>query len=154
MVSAQLVFLARRTHRSVPGPSRLLWLALLLFGVLYTHGVSGESAVSHATGKPVALSAFAHAIDEHHAHGEPAPVAAPGVAEQTDASERHEDESSHGAEDCTSGKPQEGPALFAPGCSALCDALRAMSAHSRPGTRPSPAAPEAAPSATSRVLRI
>ncbi|MEU1673692.1 hypothetical protein ABZ752_16880 [Streptomyces roseifaciens] len=154
MVSAQLVFRTRRTRPSVSGLSRLLWPALLLlFGVLYTHGISGESAVSHATGRPVALSAFAHAVDEHHAHGEPAPVAAPGT-EQVHAADHHEDESSHGAENCTSGKPQDGPALFAPSCSALFDALSALSSQPWTGGRPSPAALKAAHSAASRVLRI
>ncbi|MFJ7159924.1 hypothetical protein ACIQUQ_33925 [Streptomyces sp. NPDC101118] len=39
--------------RSSAGPLRLLWLALLLFGFLYTHAAGADSASAHALGGPV-----------------------------------------------------------------------------------------------------
>lgn len=85
------------------GPLRVLWLAALLFGFLYSHGVSAESAAGHQTAGAVASSAHpAHS----HAAGEQARVTA-----------GHNDdgqEPTHPAEECVSGQPQQGPAWSAP----------------------------------------
>ncbi|MFI1183500.1 DUF6153 family protein [Streptomyces sp. NPDC020799] len=138
------------------GPSRLLWLAMLLFGFLYTHGISGESAVSHSTGSPVAMSAFEHITKGHEAQGDSNPGAVSSAALKQDDTNSHHgnDETVHAAEKCASGKPQEGPDLSAPDCPMPFDTVSALSTPARTTARPSAHAPESPSSAAAHILRI
>ncbi|MDQ0939298.1 hypothetical protein QFZ67_001003 [Streptomyces sp. V1I1] len=73
------------------GPLRVLWLAVLLFGFLFTHDASAHSASSHP-----AASAAPPSAHGHGAHGDT-------------AEEQHHDdgqESSHPAAECASVQPQ------------------------------------------------
>ncbi|MFE9842062.1 hypothetical protein [Streptomyces goshikiensis] len=60
--------------RTSAGPLRLLWLAALLFGFLYTHAAGADSASAHALGvmitAPQPTGEHATADDDHgHGHG-------------------------------------------------------------------------------------
>ncbi|MEV7521471.1 hypothetical protein [Streptomyces sp. NPDC091371] len=129
MVTARAASGAPRTrHRA--GPLRLLWLAALLFGFLYTHAAGADSASAHVTGGAVtvAYAASAEGDDPGH-HGERTP-------------ERDEEGSghSHPAETCASGHPQHGVDLPCPPPAPLADAspgFAAMTAGSWARTSPS-----------------
>ncbi|MFI9201570.1 DUF6153 family protein [Streptomyces sp. NPDC053048] len=155
MVSAQPTF-RRRSHRPVAGPSRLLWLALLLFGFLYTHGISGESAVSHSTGSPVAMPTFVHTGKSHEAQGGSDPGSASStVLKQDDTNGHHgNDETAHAAEECASGKPQEGPDLSAPECPMPFGTVSALSTPAAATVSLPASAPERPSSAAVHILRI
>ncbi|MFE3323991.1 DUF6153 family protein [Streptomyces sp. NPDC059176] len=86
------------------GPLRVLWLAVLLFGLLYTHGVSAETAASHATTS--AAMPAAHFVPGSDAAREDDQPTSPG----------HDggDQDSHPAGECVSGQPQQGSGLPAP----------------------------------------
>ncbi|MFI8106141.1 hypothetical protein [Streptomyces sp. NPDC086023] len=56
--------------RSSAAPLRLLWLALLLFGFLYTHAAGADSASAHALGTPVTPPSL---TDVEPRTGDPAP---------------------------------------------------------------------------------
>lgn len=72
------------------GPSRAFWLAVLLLPLLYTHGVNGHNAATHAS-PVVAVSATASTDFGDH---DSAPCHHDG------------DEAEHGSESCASGQPQ------------------------------------------------
>ncbi|MGC5041327.1 hypothetical protein ACPXCS_37890 [Streptomyces sp. DT190] len=63
-----------RARARAPQPSRLLWLALLLFSLLFTHGLHGESAAGHlAAGVTASLpvnETEPPAGDEDRQHGD------------------------------------------------------------------------------------
>ncbi|MBT2541797.1 hypothetical protein J7E99_14050 [Streptomyces sp. ISL-44] len=102
MVTARLASGASRTRRPA-GPLRLLWLAALLFGFLYTHAAGADSATAHVTGGAVAVPhLYADSVDRP-----------PYVAE---ASGGHEDgeEHSHPAEACASAHPEQASPLPSP----------------------------------------
>lgn len=94
--------------RFLAGPSLLLWVAALVFGLLATHGAGAEGGQGHGAPSSVVVSAEtahpAHAADEtgpsHHASAAEDP--------------HHEDHSSHAAEDCASGQPQQASPLAEP----------------------------------------
>ncbi|MEV0411156.1 hypothetical protein AB0I68_10215 [Streptomyces sp. NPDC050448] len=71
------------------GPLRVLWLAALLFGFLFTHDASAHSASAQPAASAVTTSA--------HTPGE------------TAGEQHHDDsrESSHPAAECASGQPQQ-----------------------------------------------
>ncbi|MBT2440534.1 hypothetical protein J7E93_10500 [Streptomyces sp. ISL-36] len=50
------------------GPLRLLWLAALLLGFLYTHAAGAESASAHITSVPAAQTAVASPEPDEHRH--------------------------------------------------------------------------------------
>ncbi|UQA91067.1 hypothetical protein [Streptomyces halobius] len=107
--------------RSSAGPLRLLWLAALLLGVLFTHGVSVESAEGHTTAgitAPVYAAAVNHEGQTGEAgHGDDVAYTSPALVA---ADDRHDGEgSSHPAEECLSGQPHQGPDLAAPCLSPL-----------------------------------
>lgn len=109
--------LCKPRARSSAGPLRVLWLAALLFGFLYSHGVSSESAAGHLSTSAVAFSA-------HPAHDQTA-------QRQLQVSHGHNDDdqgSSHPAEECASGQPQQGPGLSAPSVTPLVGQLPRSSA--------------------------
>ncbi|MET8326304.1 hypothetical protein [Streptomyces sp. NPDC005181] len=83
------------------GPLHVLWLAALLFGILFTHDASAHSAPSHPAASIASPSAHAH-----------------GGQGSTAEEQRHDDdqETSHPAAECASGQPQQtsgavGPSL-------------------------------------------
>lgn len=108
MVTAWSPWRTVRT-RSGAGPLlRVLAMAVLLFGVLVTHGVHVESVRGHLSTSATAPAA-APFDGMHHAAVEPAPRLA---AEADDHHGGHE--SSHPGEQCASGQPQQGPVLVTP----------------------------------------
>lgn len=108
MVTAWSPWRSVRT-RSAAGPlPRVLALAVLLFGVLVTHGVHVESAQGHLS-TIAAVPAAPSADGVRHTAVEPAP---PFAAETDDHRGGHEP--SHPGEHCVSGQPQQGSALASP----------------------------------------
>ncbi|GAA0942556.1 hypothetical protein GCM10009575_058950 [Streptomyces rhizosphaericus] len=101
------------------GPLRLLWLAVLVLGVLVTHGASAESAQGHAM---VGTTAPAHAsavMQEGHTSGAGGGGAVASASPDAAAADgQHEgDGSPHPAEGCVSGQPQQDLYLAAPSLS-------------------------------------
>jgi hypothetical protein len=108
MVTAWSPWHSVRT-RSAAGPLlRVLAFAVLLFGVLVTHGAHVESAQGHLSTSATVLAASS-ADGVRHAAVEPAP---PVAAETDDHHGGHEP--SHPGEHCVSGQPQQGSALISP----------------------------------------
>ncbi|MFD6892613.1 hypothetical protein [Streptomyces sp. NPDC059957] len=135
MITARAASSARRVRRPADA-LRLLWLAALLFALLYTHAAGAESAAAHVArgAVPVAhldavgddgavpvgrADAGADAIDPHGA----------------EAPRGHGDGGGHGhpAEACVSGHPQQGGELPAPPLVPLGDLSPAVAAM-RPGS--------------------
>ncbi|TDU80389.1 hypothetical protein EDD91_7230 [Streptomyces sp. KS 21] len=102
MVRAQAASSTRRS-RHPAGPLRLLWLAALLFALLYTHAAGADSASAHVTGGAVSHQAPVEIDGTHHPDGE-------GPRGRGDDTGRH----SHPAETCASGHPEQGCALPCP----------------------------------------
>jgi len=99
--------------RSSAGSRHLLLVAMLLFAIVYGHGVSAEGVVGHLApaNAPAAASAGAQGAD-----GEPGTVvqdghAAPGAKT---GHRDHEHGSSHPMQECVPGQPQQGPGVEAP----------------------------------------
>lgn len=86
------------------GPSRAFWLAVLLLALLYTHGVNGHNAATHASSPVVAVTATTPADSGDH---DSAPCHHDG------------DEAEHGSESCASGQPQYRADLPVPGTTPL-----------------------------------
>ncbi|WP_434594106.1 DUF6153 family protein [Streptomyces sp. A5-4] len=99
MVTALRTSRLFRARSHVAGPLQVFWLAALLLGLLYTHGVSAESAAAH--GSPGGTTTTAMASSPHADH-EVAPAHHGGG------------EAEHAAESCVSGQPQQGADLPAP----------------------------------------
>ncbi|MFE9637129.1 hypothetical protein [Streptomyces sp. NPDC006463] len=88
--------------RTSAGPLRLLWLAALMFGFLYTHAAGADSATAHVTGIPA--SATQTVADR-----------APGDDHRHDGDLGHDEGGhSHPAEACDSAHPPTGSSLNAP----------------------------------------
>ncbi|GAA1415151.1 hypothetical protein GCM10009601_04240 [Streptomyces thermospinosisporus] len=108
MVTAWSSWRMDRTRFGAGPLLRVLALAVLLFGVLVSHGAYVETANGHlstSASTPAALSAD----DIRHAGAES------GTRFTAEAAGHHGDhESSHPGEQCVSGQPQQGPALAAP----------------------------------------
>lgn len=113
MVTARLPWRSVRTRFGAGPLARVLALAVLLFGVLVTHGVHLESARGHlSTSATVPAAPSADGV--HHAAVEPAPLLA------GEAGDHHGGHApSHPGEHCVSGQPQQGPALAWPCFAAL-----------------------------------
>ncbi|MFG3257031.1 hypothetical protein [Streptomyces sp. NPDC048172] len=92
-----------RRLRASAGPLWTVGLALLLLGLLYTHGAGTGDAAGHHGGAVAAPSATTHDI----------PVGHEGHEEQRD--------SAHQALECLSAQPQEDFALDAPGSAPVPD---------------------------------
>ncbi|MGP3925139.1 DUF6153 family protein [Streptomyces sp. 8N616] len=103
-----------RTRLTWAGLLRVSWLAALLLGLLYTHGVSGESAAAHMSTGSTAASAHAssHAAEVHPAGGGTPAEHSDGHHEPAPAD--HDDEAGHAGPSCLSGKPQQGVDLPEP----------------------------------------
>ena len=95
--------------RASAGPlSRVLALAVLLFGVVFTHGVHAESVKGHlvtsATPSATAPSEGAHDTTDKQV-----------LSRATATGDRHDGHgSSHPSEQCVSGQPHQGPVLTPP----------------------------------------
>ncbi|MFD9872624.1 hypothetical protein ACFWWX_36150, partial [Streptomyces niveus] len=89
------------------GPSRAFWLAVLLLALLYTHGVNGHNAATHASPVLAVTAAPATTSDDFGNH-DVAPCHHDG------------DEAEHGSESCASGQPQYRADLPARGTTPLC----------------------------------
>ncbi|MBW5480573.1 hypothetical protein [Streptomyces bambusae] len=96
--------------RAGAGPLRLLWLAALLFGFLYTHAAGADSASAHAVGAVVTAprptgesAATGHAYDRHDHH------------DQLPTGHGDGGGHSHPAETCDAGHPQQDIGLTPPG---------------------------------------
>ncbi|MGW6707989.1 hypothetical protein ACWGDE_24285 [Streptomyces sp. NPDC054956] len=123
MVTARAAFATTRTRRPA-GPLRLLWLAALLFGFLYTHAAGAESAATHVTGGAVAVSYVAAATDapaDHHADADHRDGATP---DGRGGGRGH----SHPAEECASGQPQQGCDLPGPALLPIAELTPAVAA--------------------------
>lgn len=94
--------------RASAGPlPRVLAMAVLLFGVAFTHGVNAESVKGHlVTSAAVPATVLPEeTLDVADTQALPRPA--------------HEDHgSSHPSEHCVSGQPQQGPVLTPPRCAA------------------------------------
>lgn len=119
MITAWLPLSGPR-RRSPGAPRRLLLVAMLLFGLVYAHGASTEGVTQHLASPKMAVSAEA---DAHGAGGETKPVVHEAQADSADANGNHDGDhgSSHPAQECLPGQPQQGPALDAPCLSTLPD---------------------------------
>jgi hypothetical protein len=96
--------------RASAGPLlRVLGLAALLFGVVFTHGVNVEGVKGHlVTSSAASATALVDDVRDATDTQVPSPVVATG--------DRHGDHgSSHPSEHCVSGQPHQGP-LLAPPC--------------------------------------
>ncbi|MET9514340.1 DUF6153 family protein [Streptomyces sp. NPDC002994] len=147
MVAARPILKVLRSRSYAAGPWRTSVLAVLLLALMYTHGVSGESAAGHAH-PGASTSATQHATAAAHHHD--------GLGSHSD--QRHSDhddapESEHAAHQCVSGHPEQGVALPAP-----CEApmIRSPHAHAYAHNdgRPGAARWAAPPLPDSTVLRI
>ncbi|MGW7436775.1 hypothetical protein [Streptomyces sp. NPDC054849] len=97
-MTARPAFSTPRTRHQA-GPLRLLWLAALLFAVLYTHAAGADSASAHVTGGAPTMPHLAPA-DTGGAHHRD--------AQQHDRDGDDGSGHSHPAEACASGHPEEG----------------------------------------------
>lgn len=100
--------------RTSAGPLPLLWLAVLLLGIMFTHGMNAESAEGHVTvGVAAPLSASAGTHEGHTVGaGKDDAYASPEVETSED---RHDGEgSAHPGQECVSGQPQQALDLAAP----------------------------------------
>lgn len=111
MVTARQTPRVLRTRSASAGPLRLLWLAALLLGLLYTHGLSGESVAAHAAANSVAHDAAPVNADASGLTAE-APDAHSDDRHQPGSG--HHGESDHAEQDCLTVKPQHNADLSAP----------------------------------------
>ncbi|MDI3404165.1 DUF6153 family protein [Streptomyces cavernicola] len=110
MVTATRTSSPRRARTQVAGPLRLFWFAVLILGLLYTHGVSSETAAHHVA-PGTSTTATASAAQDGHA---------------VSPDEHDSGSAEHAAEECLSNQPQQGVDLPEP-CSTPVSA-----AHSAP----------------------
>ncbi|GHC40452.1 hypothetical protein [Streptomyces cinnamoneus] len=115
MVTARPTSCVLRSRSSRVGPRRMLWWAALLLGLLYTHGLSAESAEGHVSALSAASSFQAPAPDGPGPSGPVQPTS--GGATGDAAGDRcgvqgHDGhEPGHTAQTCMSGQPQHGVGL-------------------------------------------
>ncbi|MFI9027762.1 DUF6153 family protein [Streptomyces sp. NPDC053560] len=105
MVTALRSSALLRARPQMAGPLRVFWLAALLLGLLYTHGVSGESAAAHAApGATASASSTVPATQE------------PAASHHHDGDSHHHDGdgTGHTADHCASGQPPHGADLPTP----------------------------------------
>lgn len=162
--------------RCTAGSRRLLLVAVMLFGLVYAHGVNAEGVAAHlgpAHATAVA-AADAHGSDSGSrsdsgsgsgsGSGEERGTVSQGVSVQdasampAETTGHHDDEhgTSHPAQDCLPGQPQQGPAMEAPGVCTWpgATAVSDPSVHVPPrhaGTSP---APQLRDATGSGILRI
>lgn len=128
MVTAPPMFSVLRVRSHRAGPLRLLCLAVLLLGLVYTHGVSRESAAGHLSPVSATLSAEAFADD-----GEPGASVQPPAEGAARGEHGGGHEGPHPAQDCVSSQPEHGAELPAP-CLAPLDAAHVTQPLTASGT--------------------
>lgn len=99
------------------GPPGLLWLAALLLSIAFTHGVSAESAEGHMTAGVPPVHASTGTQEAHASgagHSVEVAYTSLEIAAVEDRHDGHGDGSSHPAQECVSGQPQQGLDLAAP----------------------------------------
>lgn len=150
MVVARAIRSAPRSRSRAAGSWRMWVLAALLLTLMYSHGVSAESAEGHAhLGAPTNTAAL-NAQDPGsagHSHEAPEPHSGQGHTDHQDVPEPE-----HAAHQCVSGQPQQGAALPLP-----CEAQaihRPPYAYAAGPARPVTALLASAPVPDSAVLRI
>ncbi|MFE5934157.1 hypothetical protein ACFQ69_02165 [Streptomyces sp. NPDC056470] len=127
-----------RTPSLVPPWSRLLWLGALLFGLLYAHGLHGDSSAGHIAPGSVAAAPTAHTHKQQPASGDEHDGGA---------------ESAHAVQDCATGQPTTGVDIVPPAVSIL-DTEHALASVAGAGASAATARPVAALCPASVVLRI
>ncbi|WKX69127.1 hypothetical protein [Streptomyces sp. XD-27] len=155
MVTARPTSSLLRTRPTSAGPVRALWLAALLLGLLYTHGLSGESVAGHMTaGSSVTAAAPVHTAHARADGGGTAVAAAADHAEPRLGPGHHDHgEPGHAELDCLSGKPQHGIDLPTP-CAAPPAAVPSAPVHRGAVTRRGPAETPPPPVGDPAILRI
>lgn len=141
---------APRSRSRAAGPWRTWVLAALLLALMYTHGVSAESAAGHAHPGAPTNTASLNVQDSgsaEHSHEAPDPHSGQGHTDHQDAPEPD-----HAAHQCVSGQPQQGAALPAP-CQAQA-IHRPPYAYASGAARPVAALRASAPVPDATVLRI
>ncbi|MET8681945.1 DUF6153 family protein [Streptomyces sp. NPDC004647] len=153
MVTAQPTFSALRARSRRAGPLHVLWLATLLLGLLYTHGMSAEGAAGHiSAAAPAAVQTVSDDGHEDGGHRETADPSVEGPA--PGGHNGGHDSSAHPPQDCLSGQPEHGMELPAP-CPAPLDAVQTLHAHPAAVTSPIDIASAPPPlRGSSTVLRI
>jgi hypothetical protein len=91
--------------RAAAGPWPVVWLALLLFTLVFTHGLSVDSTQGHTT---AGVAASAQIADAHH------DASLPSLSSVATEDHGGEHDSHHAGEECVSAKPQQGLALDSP----------------------------------------
>ncbi|QDY80503.1 hypothetical protein [Streptomyces qinzhouensis] len=141
------------------GPRHLVWLALLLLGLVFTHGANREGPLPHFTAATAAAGIPGHAPP---AAAEPAPATATMTSRQAATPFGthaglfgHSDGSAHPAERCMPGQPQlnsgtPGPGSGPPAPGAVID--RATRPIAADAVGPHAPAPHCAP--VTGILRI
>ncbi|SPE62098.1 hypothetical protein SNS2_4420 [Streptomyces netropsis] len=105
MVTVRRAFGLPRTRPVGARPRRLLLLATLLLGLLYSHGVSTEGAGGHAvTAMLSGVVATGHTAQAERLPAAGATAAGIGAHRQRPAPHGA---AGHGVEDCLSGQPQQ-----------------------------------------------
>lgn len=141
--------------RSSAVSRRLMLVTMLLFGLVFAHGISAEGASGHVVRADIAASETAGA---HGSGAEPGTAVHGTHAGSAEDTEGHQDEhgSSHPALECLPGQPQQGPAMEAPsvctwhGGAAVSDQWRDGSVRSEGASAP----PQLRDSTGAGVLRI
>ncbi|MBQ0983198.1 hypothetical protein KBZ10_01310 [Streptomyces sp. F63] len=114
MITARPPFAAQR-FRSWTEPLRVLWLAVLVFGVVYVHAVSADGVTGHLPAPAPTFAATGLADPASPASG-----TGPGTGGVTEEAspERHGgghgSDPSHPAPECLPGQPQQSPGPAAP----------------------------------------
>ncbi|WP_431046041.1 DUF6153 family protein [Streptomyces sp. P1-3] len=154
MVTARPPSSLLRARRTSAGPVRVVWLAALLLGLLYTHGLSGESVAGHMAAGSSVTAASTHTARTHAEVGGTAVAAVADHPEPRLGPGHHDhEESGHAAPDCLSGKPQHGIDLPMP-CAAPPAAVPSAPAHHGAVMRRGPAETPPPPARDSAILRI
>ena len=125
-----------RARTRAPQLTRLAWLAMLLFGLLFAHGLHGESAAGHLEAG-VAASLPVHDAESSADH------------DQRQHEDGESEDSAHN--NCAPGQPDDALAVPPPGTSPAVDQCH-LSPHS--GTRADIADPDTKSPGATTVLRI
>ncbi|MEU4681677.1 hypothetical protein [Streptomyces xinghaiensis] len=110
MITARPPFGTRR-FRSWAEPLRVLWLAALVFGVVYAHAVSTEGVTGHLS-VPAPAAAAMNPVGQVSGTGPGAgnvPQVTEGAAPERHGGGRRGHDPSHPVQECVPGQPQQGP---------------------------------------------
>lgn len=149
MVAAWPVPSVPRSRSRAVGPWWMSVLAALLLALVYTHGVSGESAAGHVhPGTSTVTLAAQEGTTTEQSHGVPG-----AHSHERDADHHKAPTPGHAAHECVSGQPEHGAALPAP-CESALPVVRPPYPRAWTGTAPTAVPWTSLPFADSAVLRI